>query len=119
MPERLFVYGTLRRQSSAHGLLDGSRYLARASLGGTLYDLGEYPGLVRSQASGRRVVGEVYELPAEKAPRMLRALDRYEGREFVRRRTFVTLSKGGRRAAWVYVLRSTPKSAKKIASGRY
>jgi gamma-glutamylcyclotransferase (GGCT)/AIG2-like uncharacterized protein YtfP len=65
------------------------------------------------------VVGEVYELPAEKATRMLRALDRYEGREFVRRRTFVTLLKGGRRAAWVYVLRATPKTARRIPSGRY
>ena len=118
MPERLFVYGTLRRRSSAHGLLDGSRYVAKASLGGTLYDLGEYPGLVRGQGSGHRVVGEVYELPAKTAPQMLSKLDRYEGSEFVRRKTFVTLSNGGRRAAWVYVLRLIPKSAKRIASGR-
>ena len=120
MPERLFVYGTLRRQSSAHGLLEGSRYFAKASLGGTLYDLGQYPGLVRDNAGGGRVVGEVYELPNQTAHRMLRALDRYEGNEFVRRRTFVTLANGVRRAAWVYVLRSRPsRSVRKIESGRY
>jgi gamma-glutamylcyclotransferase (GGCT)/AIG2-like uncharacterized protein YtfP len=119
MSEILFVYGTLRRQAPAHGLLVGSRLLSKGSVRGVLYDLGEYPGLVQDRANGNRVVGELYELPEGAAPSILRDLDRYEGDEFTRRKVFVTLPSGRRRAAWTYVLRTTPARARKIASGRY
>jgi gamma-glutamylcyclotransferase (GGCT)/AIG2-like uncharacterized protein YtfP len=102
-------------------LLRGARYVAGASISGVLYDLGEYPGLVRTARSRSRVVpGEVYELPDERAVAMLRELDEYEGRGFVRRRVFVTLPNGRRRAAWAYLLRKRPpKSVSRVQRWRY
>jgi gamma-glutamylcyclotransferase (GGCT)/AIG2-like uncharacterized protein YtfP len=114
----LFVYGTLKKRSQAHRLLRGARFIAPASVTGALYDLGDYPGLVQRR-NGGRVVGELYELPADHE-RVLKALDRYEGREFIRRRVFANLPSGQRRAAWAYFLRGgPPKSARQLESGRY
>ena len=120
-PTTLFVYGTLKRLSPSrrHRLLRDARFVTGASMSGVLYDLGEYPGVVRTSRSNR-VAGELYELPAESAPEMLRKLDRYEGREFIRRRVYVRLTNGKRRAAWAYLLRKgPPKSATRLQSGRY
>jgi gamma-glutamylcyclotransferase (GGCT)/AIG2-like uncharacterized protein YtfP len=122
MPVALFVYGTLKREAPGrrHRLLRDARYVRNASVTGILYDLGRYPGLVRVLANGHRVVGELYELPDEAAPRLLRELDRYEGPEFSRRRIYVTLPDGRRRAAWTYVIRGRPpRSARQLTSGRY
>ena len=58
----VFVYGTLRR----HGRNDIARYrpapvfVAEASIAGTLYDLGAYPGVVLDGAG--RVKGEIYRI---------------------------------------------------------
>ncbi|HWC73031.1 MAG TPA: gamma-glutamylcyclotransferase family protein [Gemmatimonadales bacterium] len=115
----LFVYGTLRRARNGqrHPLLRGARFLQHASMIGALYDLGEYPGVSRR---GRgRVFGELYELPVDTSPSMLKALDDYEGGEFERRRVVVTLSDGRHRAAWAYVLRKRPSRARLLSSGRY
>lgn len=119
MRTTLFVYGTLKKRSEAHKLLHGARYVGPASVSGALYDLGEYPGLVKKRKNGRSVVGELYDLPNNGA-KTLRALDRYEGREFIRRRVFVSLPSGRRRAAWTYLLREDPpESARLVKSGRY
>jgi gamma-glutamylcyclotransferase (GGCT)/AIG2-like uncharacterized protein YtfP len=120
MATPLFVYGTLKRggPAGARSLLGKARIVAPASIGGTLYDLGEYPGLVRDSRNDR-VRGELYELEADRADDVLRDLDRYEGRQFVRSRALVTLSNGRRRFAWVYTLRKRPKNAHRIASGVY
>ena len=96
-----------------------ARFVARASISGALYDLGKYPGLMRTPRNGKRVAGELYELPEEEAVAMLEALDIYEGSEYVRRRVYVTLSNGKRRAAWTYLLRQLPKSAVRLESGRF
>ena len=121
MPTRLFVYGTLRRRAPQrqHPLMREARYVASASVSGVLYDLGKYPGLMRTRRQGKRVSGELYELPDDHAVAMIAALDVYEGGEYVRRRVYVTLANGGRRAAWAYLLRRRPKSALVLESGRF
>jgi gamma-glutamylcyclotransferase (GGCT)/AIG2-like uncharacterized protein YtfP len=122
MTVSLFVYGTLKRASPGgpHRLLRTARLLGRGSVRGVLYDLGRYPGLVRTTANGHRVFGELYALPDDAAQRMLHQLDEYEGGEFARRRMFVTLPNGRRRAAWAYVLRGRPpRSARHLDSGQY
>ena len=79
MPEptrHVFVYGTLRRgeindinrQSAAPSPV----FVGEASLAGTLYDLGAYPGLVLGGAG--RVQGEVYAI----SPALERRLDEIE-----------------------------------------
>lgn len=61
MSDTLFVYGTLKRQGPGepHRLLRGARFVSPATVGGTLYDLGRYPGLVRKARDGQRVFGEL------------------------------------------------------------
>jgi gamma-glutamylcyclotransferase (GGCT)/AIG2-like uncharacterized protein YtfP len=121
MPVTLFVYGTLKRTppGKRHRLLRDARFVNVASMSGSLYDLGRYPGVVRDPKDRGRVFGEVYEIPDEDAHRALQALDKYEGSEFVRRRAYVTLRDGKRRSAWAYVLRKRPRSARTVDSGRY
>lgn len=121
MPVTLFVYGTLKRSTPGkrHRLLRDARFVNVASMSGSLYDLGRYPGVVRDPKDRGRVFGEVYEIPDDDAHRALQALDKYEGSEFVRRRAYVTLRDGKRRSAWAYVLRKRPGSARPVDSGRY
>ncbi len=122
MPVSLFVYGTLKRNSprNRHPLLRDARFVDVASMSGSLYDLGAYPGVVRERKNRGRVFGEVYEIPDDDAHHALRALDKYEGSEFVRQRAFVTLRDGKRRSAWAYVLRKPPpRSARPVDSGTY
>lgn len=121
MPTALFVYGTLKRtpHGRRHELLKDASLVGVASMSGRLYDLGSYPGAVRAPKDRGRVFGEVYELPPSAANRMLRELDGYEGSEFERKRAYVTLRDGKRRAAWTYVLRERPRTARPVDSGRY
>jgi gamma-glutamylcyclotransferase (GGCT)/AIG2-like uncharacterized protein YtfP len=56
----LFVYGTLRRggRNDIARFLPAPAYVADASVAGTLYDFGSYPGVVLGGAGS--VVGEIY-----------------------------------------------------------
>lgn len=67
----VFVYGTLRRgeANDITRLQPVPRYLGQARIGGLLYDLGPYPGLVLGGAG--QVLGEVYAV----APELERQLD--------------------------------------------
>jgi gamma-glutamylcyclotransferase (GGCT)/AIG2-like uncharacterized protein YtfP len=73
----LFVYGTLMRGGGRHPLLAGQRFLGEArtrSLYG-LFDMGAYPGMVRRDADGQAVHGELYEVAVDLLP----LLDKAEG----------------------------------------
>ena len=109
MPEHLFVYGTLRKgydlklMGKVNHLL---HYVGRGKVNADLYDLGRYPGAIRS-SKGPEVIGDVFEL--SEPERVLRTLDRYEGigagqtaSEFIRRRSKVKLRSGKTITAWVY-----------------
>ncbi len=71
-PFTLFVYGTLMRGGVRHRLLAGQRFLGetRTLPFYTLFDLGAYPGMVRRDADGRAVAGELYEVAAGLIPRL-------------------------------------------------
>jgi gamma-glutamylcyclotransferase (GGCT)/AIG2-like uncharacterized protein YtfP len=104
-PDRLFAYGTLMAGFGRRPLLGPATLEGRARLRGTLYDLGEFPGLVLEGFGW--VVGELYHVPdlAARLPR----LDREEGYDparpgrslYVRRAVAVELA-GTTRAAWAY-----------------
>jgi len=95
----VFVYGTLRRGGlrSMPDLFPGSKFVGGATVRGSLYDLGEHPGLLLDEP-GSTVVGEVYEVDEE----TLRELDEIEApSDYHRKQTEVSL--GGRTlACWVY-----------------
>lgn len=73
----LFVYGTLKRGASNHGLMAGQQFLgsARTVPGFVLYDLGGYPGMVQVPGASGFVTGEVWLVSSA----CLAALDRFEG----------------------------------------
>jgi gamma-glutamylcyclotransferase (GGCT)/AIG2-like uncharacterized protein YtfP len=114
----LFVYGTLRPFVDipmAKWLRRAAHYVGPATMRGRLYDLKRYPGLHAPRSRRDCVVGDVYRVVN---PRVFRTLDRYESK-FVRRRCFVRLARGSRRAAWVYRYRYNVASASRIVSGDY
>lgn len=95
----VFVYGTLRRGGlrAMPELFPGARFVGRASVGGSLYDFGAYPGVVLGEP-GPPVVGEVYEVDEE----VLGKLDEIEAPSYYQRKQ-VEVSLGGREATcWVY-----------------
>lgn len=108
----LFVYGTLMRGLPLHrAMAGGATFLGHGSVRGRLLDLGRYPGLVDGQG---RVRGELYRV---ERPELLRALDREEGYNFVRRRGAVTLDDGRRARAWLYRYRGPRERAVPIPGG--
>ena len=73
-PRHVFVYGTLRRGQANDilALQPAPAWVGRASVHGTLYDLGRYPGVVLGGTA--LVRGEVYEI----APALEEKLDEIE-----------------------------------------
>jgi gamma-glutamylcyclotransferase (GGCT)/AIG2-like uncharacterized protein YtfP len=122
MPDYLFVYGTLRKNYDLKlkdQVKDKLQYVGQAKIGAVLYDLGRYPGAVKSKGE-QEVVGDVFLLndPA----RVLRILDKYEGipekaastAEFVRKKGRVRLRSGRQVMAWIYWYNRDPKERKPI-----
>lgn len=103
----VFVYGTLRRGGARAMSIrfPDSKFIADAKVGGSLYDLGAYPGLLLDE-SDSSVVGEVYEVDDE----VLKRLDDFEASSRYRRKQ-VEISLGDhRRLCWVYVPERNPES---------
>jgi len=122
MPDYLFVYGTLRKNYDLklkNQVKDNLQYVGQAKVGAVLYDLGRYPGAVKSKA-GQEVVGDVFLL--SDPVKVLRILDKYEGipegrvadAEFVRKKGRVRLRSGQQVNAWIYWYNFDPKEKKPI-----
>ncbi|MBZ5564518.1 MAG: gamma-glutamylcyclotransferase [Acidobacteriia bacterium] len=123
----LFVYGTLRRGGSRHRILKalGARFVGRGSVGGELFDLGEYPGARPTSSPRARVFGELYEL--RNPQRALKVLDRIEGyrpddpaASLFRRDIATVRPEGGAEVdAWLYWLGRGTRFLRRIPSGDY
>ena len=121
MPDYLFVYGTLRKNYDLKlkkRVKDDLRYMGQGKVGAALYDLGRYPGAVKSN-KGPEVVGDVFLI--SDPDRVLRILDKYEGipegggnAEFVRKKGRVRLRSGELINAWIYWYNFEPKDKLKI-----
>jgi gamma-glutamylcyclotransferase (GGCT)/AIG2-like uncharacterized protein YtfP len=123
MPDYLFVYGTLRRDYDLrlkNKVSANLQYIGQAKVGAAMYDLGRYPGAVKSR-KGEEVIGDVFLL--SDADRVLRILDKYEGipedGEFVRKRSRVKLRSGREINAWIYWYNRDPKERKPIKYKNY
>lgn len=108
MIERLFVYGTLGpgRPNEAVLLKIGGAW-APAYLRGNLVQAGwgadmGFPGLVIAE-DGEEIHGHVF--ISENLAEQWSALDEFEGREYRRVLTRVTLADGQQASAYVYALR--------------
>ena len=125
--QRLFVYGSLRRdapggRSDLFG--DGAEFLGRGRVHGRLLDLGAYPGVVPAVTRDEQVRGELY---AIRGRRTLARLDAYEDYDpcrperslFLRREVQVELDSGATTTAWVYWYAGPAGRGRRIASGDY
>lgn len=127
-PRLLFVYGTLRRGSSAlmAELLAGeATYVGEATVSGILYDTGSFPACVPATDFTQRVHGDVYALRDESAGTLLAQLDQYEGYSpderfgslFVREYARVRFDDGSEELAWIYRFNDSLEHARLIPSG--
>lgn len=101
----VFVYGTLRRGGvrAMSERFPGAKFVADAKVSGSLYDLGEYPGLLLGESSSP-VVGEVYEVDDA----LLKELDGIEASsDYWRKQVEVSLG-AHRRVCWIYAPDNTP-----------
>lgn len=128
--EHLFVYGTLAGTPStteSRLLKRKTEIVGEAILpGAILYDLGEYPGAVRSRKRDAAVGGELLACAADEMAELLKALDKYEEFDpaspgsslFLRRRERVRAN-GRDVTAWVYWYNGPMDKAVPLPTGRY
>ena len=117
--ELVFVYGTLRRGGSNAFRMDGAEFVGPATVGGALYRISWYPGLVLDGEG--RVTGEVYRVGLE----LLRALDEFEGlaageiegSEYRRVRVEADLGDDEELEVWVYEWKGAFDEDERIQSG--
>jgi gamma-glutamylcyclotransferase (GGCT)/AIG2-like uncharacterized protein YtfP len=125
MNRYLFSYGTLLPELAPAEIAPAVRRLrpvGRGRVRGWLYDLGEYPGAVLSDA-GPTIEGQVFELPDD--PEVLKRLDEYEEFDpgnperslFVREECSVLLDHGKKVNSWVYSYNRHPGSAASLLNG--
>jgi gamma-glutamylcyclotransferase (GGCT)/AIG2-like uncharacterized protein YtfP len=96
----VFVYGLLRRGNAGamSTRFPESKFIAGARVRGSLYDLGEYPGLLLDE-SNSLVVGEVYEVDDE----TLKQLDEFEASsDYVRKQVEIHTG-ADKLQCWIYV----------------
>jgi len=126
--EYLFAYGTLQPGRTPEEVADLVRRfesVGKGTVGGTLYDLGSYPGAVLDDTSPHRISGTVFSLPA--SDDVLSRLDHYEGFDpqapkaslFIRRLHPVKLDGGVTLRCWIYEYNGALDRARIIESGEF
>jgi len=69
----LFIYGTLRKEGTAHHYMESAEFKANGTISGRLVHVEQSPGLI--PCDDQHVIGEVYLIDDT----LLQQLDRYEG----------------------------------------
>ena len=95
----VFIYGSLRRgcTRSMSTRFPNSNFVSAAQVNGSLFDLGDYPGL-RCNEADPPVIGEVYEVDDE----LLNELDEFEASsDYLRKQVKVSLG-DQTKLSWVY-----------------
>ena len=96
----VFVYGSLRSGNAGamSNRFPDARFVAVARARGSLYDLGEYPGMLLNETNSL-VVGEVYEVNEE----TLNRLDEFERSSDYVRKQVVVEAGADEMNCWIYV----------------
>jgi gamma-glutamylcyclotransferase (GGCT)/AIG2-like uncharacterized protein YtfP len=104
----------------------GAHFVARGTIQGKLYDLGDFPGVLETDGGqAGRVAGELYQLSDPELA--LKTLDQYEeffrldhdSSLFVRKVALVNLENRGSKDAWVYFYNQKVDERALIPSGDY
>jgi gamma-glutamylcyclotransferase (GGCT)/AIG2-like uncharacterized protein YtfP len=128
MIRKLFVYGTLRKDFK-HKIYDvlrkNSAFLGYGELKARMFDIGEYPGVVKSKEA-EMILGEVYAFHDDcDFESLISKLDHYEGagddlhNEYIRRGAIVRMKSGVSVKAWVYWYTHDTKQKNIIREGDY
>lgn len=127
MLERLFVYGTLKRESSlplAQELNRRATFEGEARFNGRLYLVSHFPAAIPSDRPDEWVHGELFLV---RDPSFLVTLDRYEEcgpedaqpTEFRRLTQTVVNNRGESLKAWMYIYNRSVTDLRRIASGQF
>lgn len=124
--ELLFVYGTLLdpKNQVAKFLQSNAEFYADGYFRGKLYNLGEYPGAVKSNNPEDKVYGSVFAL--EKPETVLSMLDEYEEtgdqfaepNEFIRTKTEIVVGKNEKLLCWIYLYSRSTENLSPIKTWR-
>lgn len=118
LPRYVFVYGTLRKgdDNDITCLQPSPRFVGLAHVRGTLYHLGQYPGL-RLEGS-TKVVGEVYEITSdlEKVLDEIEFIYPQQSDEYFKKSIAVQVA-GGRLDCLVYVINPSYALGKPVLAG--
>ena len=126
MTDLLFVYGTLLQNDNpfAAYLSKNSAYISAGKIKGSLYDIGEYPGLIITGNNRGYVYGSIYRLlhPTKN----LKIIDEYEGvgpdqeqPNLYTRQIVQIQNEAGVIDAWVYLYNLPVDGLPIISSGNY
>lgn len=114
-PNKVFVYGSLRKGHGNHAVLDHDSvsFDCNAEINGfAMYSLGAFPGCVAVN-SNQPVYGEVYTVDDDN---VWQALDALEGHPSFYERHVVTTRKGD--DVWIYLLdHATVKGREEVKGG--
>lgn len=124
----LFVYGTLRLGFSNHYaqlLQKNAIHKGRATINGKLFDVGGYPGIIRSTISHELITGDIFEFPFDSD--LMAVLDEYEmcsstypePQEYKREIIKITTNNASIIRCWVYIYNWEISHHTRIQSGDY
>jgi gamma-glutamylcyclotransferase (GGCT)/AIG2-like uncharacterized protein YtfP len=127
MSDFLFIYGTLVPELAPKDIAPVVRKLeliGSGSVPGTLYDLGDFPGIKLERASRKRVRGRVFRIPSKAT---LKVLDDYEEFDpkhprsslYKRKLVNVKLDNGETIRSWIYEYNRSPRPKNVIKNGMY
>lgn len=121
MGERVFVFGTIRREQPRHYLLGNAKFIDYATLEGfeLYYIYNMFPGIVEGDG---KVIGEVYELPEDDLYKLDEAEDAISIKNVEiglsrRIKVKVKTQSGQILDAWCYVFIQDIENSTKIPSG--
>lgn len=128
-PNYLFVYGTLRKGFDIpvkKQIINDVEWIGESEIPGALYDIGNYPGAVRSsETEAGSIKGEILKL--NNPDKVLRILDEYEGinphhqntAEYFRAQESINLPDGQQVNAWIYWYNFPVEGKKRIRHKDY
>ncbi len=128
MINKIFIYGTLHHSMGnrySRFLERNAQYMGVATKKGKLFNIGRYPGAVKSHNPEDKIKGYLYSV--EDIEHLLNTLDEYEGYDksspnqslFKRERVLVEDKNNKKHLAWIYWYNKPTDEKKEIDRGDF